>query len=101
MNARGSENRQMMRALSVRVTPGDYASIAERAQACGLGLAEFVRRCCLGRQTPARADLQVVNELRRLGGLQKHLFSQDDRHGERYAEVLLEIQAAIQRIGAA
>jgi len=90
-----------MRALSVRVTAGDYAAIAERAQACGLGVAEFVRRCCLGRQTPARADLQVVNELRRLGGLQKHLFSQGDRHDERYADLLLEIQAAIQRIGAA
>jgi hypothetical protein len=39
--------------------------------------------------------------LRRLGGLQQHLFSQDDRHGERYAEVLLEIQTAIRRVGAA
>jgi hypothetical protein len=100
MNARGSENRQATRALSVRVTPGDHAAIAERAQACGLGVAEFVRRCCLGRQTPARADLQVVNELRRLGGLQKHLFSSDDRQGDRYAELLIEIQAAIRRIGA-
>jgi len=91
----------MQRALSVRVTLDDYAAIEEKARGCGLPIAEFVRRCSLGRQTPARADLQVVNELRRLGGLQKHLFSQDDRHPERYADLLLEIQAAIQRIGAA
>ena len=99
MNARGTETRQMQRALSVRVTPDDYAAIADRAASCGLPIAEFVRRCSLGRQTPARTDLQVVNELRRLGGLQKHLFSQDaDCNRERYAELLLEIQAAIKRV---
>jgi len=100
MNARGTETRQMQRALSVRVTPDDYVAIAEKAGACGLPIAEFVRRCSLGRQTPARTDLQVVNELRRLGGLQKHLFSRDDGNHERYAELLLEIQEAIQRVAA-
>jgi hypothetical protein len=98
MNASGSETRQMQRALSVRVSQDDYAAIAERARACGLPIAEFVRRCSLGRQTPARTDLQVVNELRRLGGLQKHLCAQADRNRERYADLLLEIQGAIQRV---
>jgi hypothetical protein len=101
MHARGTEIRQMQRALSIRVTPDDYAAIVEKAAGCGLPIAEFVRRCSLGRQTPARTDLQVVNELRRLGGLQKQLFSQDDeRNRERYAELLLEIQAAIERVAA-
>ncbi len=100
MNARGTETRQMQRALSVRVTPDDYAAIADKAASCGLPIAEFVRRCSLGRQTPARTDLQVINELRRLGGLQKHLFSQDGDNRERYAELLLEIQEAIQRVAA-
>ena len=48
MTARGTESRQMQRALSVRVTPDDYAAIAERAASCGLPIAEFVRRCSLG-----------------------------------------------------
>jgi hypothetical protein len=90
----------MQRALSIRVTPDDYATIAEKAQGCGLPIAEFVRRCSLGRQTPARTDLQVINELRRLGGLQKHLCSQDDGNRPRYAELLLEIQEAIGRVAA-
>jgi hypothetical protein len=43
--------------------------------------------------------LQIVEELRRLGMLQKRLFSQDDANGERYGELFLEIQDAVKRVG--
>jgi hypothetical protein len=43
--------------------------------------------------------LQIVEELRRLGMLQKRLFSQGDANGERYGELILEIQDAVKRVG--
>jgi hypothetical protein len=70
-----------------------------KAESCGLPIAEFVRRCTLGRRTPSRVNLQIVEELRRLGMLQKRLFSQDDANGERYGQLFLEIRDAVKRVG--
>jgi len=99
MSARGSETRQRRCNLSVRVTPADYTTITAKAESCGLPIAEFVRRCTLGRRTPSRVHLQIVEELRRLGLLQKRLFSQDDANGDRYGQLFLEIQDAVKRVG--
>jgi hypothetical protein len=94
-----SETRHMKRILSVRVTPGDYSAIAAKAEACGLPIAEFVRRCSLGRPTRTRSNLQAIDELRRLGCRQRHLYSRDDANRERCAELFVEIQDAIRRVG--
>ncbi len=58
-----------------------------------------MRRCALGRQTPSRLDAQIIAELRRLGGLQKHLYDGDRDRGRAYAEILLELTDAIPRVG--
>ena len=89
----------MKRILSVRVTPGDYSTIAAQAEACGLPIAEFVRRCSLGRQTRTRSNLQAIDELRRLGCQQRDLYSRDDANRARCAELFVEIQDAIRRVG--
>jgi len=90
----------MKRILSVRVTPGDYSTIAAKAEACGLPIAEFARRCSLGRPTRTRSNLHAIDELRRLGCLQRHLYSRDDANRGRCAELFVEIQDAIRRVGA-
>jgi len=41
----------------------------------------------------------VIAELRRLGGLQKHLYDGDRERGQQYAEILLELTDAIRRVG--
>jgi hypothetical protein len=91
----------MRRNVCVQVTPADYATIAEKAESCGLPIAEFVRRCTLGRRTPSRVHLQIVKELRSLGMLQRQLFSQGDGNRERCGELFLKIQDAIRRVGGA
>jgi hypothetical protein len=98
MSPRGGAGR-LRRNVCVQVTPADYVTIAEKAESCGLPIAEFVRRCTLGRRTPSRVHLQIVKELRSLGMLQRELFSQGDTSRERYGELFLEIQDAIRRIG--
>ena len=100
MSPRGSAAR-MRRNGCVQVTPDDNATIAEKAESCGLPIAEFVRRCTLGRRTPSRVHLQIVKELRSLGMVQRQLFALGDADRERCGELFLEIQDAIRRVGGA
>lgn len=96
----GTEERKAVKAYPVRFTPEQYEAVTEKANDCGLSLAEYIRRCALGRQTRSKIDSQIINELRKLGGLQKHLFNEEGgRHGDEYAAVLRVITATIQRIG--
>ncbi|MBC5823456.1 MAG: mobilization protein [Candidatus Eremiobacteraeota bacterium] len=95
----GTEQRQKKVALSVRVSDRDRDAIAAKAASSGLPIAEYVRRCALGRQTPSRVDARLINELRRLGGLQKHLYNGDRDRGRQYAEILLDLTDAIRRVG--
>jgi hypothetical protein len=99
MNRSASGTTRIRRNICVQVTPDDYATIAEKAESCGLPIAEFVRRCTLGRRTPSRVHLQIVKELRSLGMLQKELASEDGAGREHYCELFLEIQDAVQRVG--
>lgn len=95
-----SDKRQKVIAYPVRFAESDYKAVQEKAKDCGLPLAEYIRRCSLGRQTRSKIDSQIINELRKLGGLQKHLFTEEGgSHGDEYAAVLREITAAIRRIG--
>jgi hypothetical protein len=42
----------------------------------------------------------ILNELRRLGGLQKHLFNEGGgKLSKEYAQILVELKTAISRIG--
>uniref|UniRef100_UPI0030B92D7F plasmid mobilization protein MobA n=1 Tax=Metapseudomonas otitidis TaxID=319939 RepID=UPI0030B92D7F len=75
--------------------------VREKAHDCGMSIGQFMLAAALQRQTRSRIDAHIINELRRLGGLQKHLFSQGGGALSReYAHVLVEITEAIKRIGA-
>jgi hypothetical protein len=95
-----SERRRMSVAVRVRMTPEDEAAIREKAEVAGVTMSAFLRAAALGRKTPSRIDLQIVNELRRLGGLQKHLFTQSGGQGvAEHGALLDEIRDAIRRVG--
>lgn len=96
----GSENRQKTKHIMVRVTPDQLENLREKALDCGATVPEYLRACGLGRRTRNQVDAHVINELRRLGGLQKHLFKEGGGvSSKEYAAVLVEIRAAIARIG--
>lgn len=64
-----------------------------------LPVTAYVRDAALGRELAAGS--QVVAELRRLGGLQEHLFTEGNGVGSsEYAKVLVAITDAIERIAA-
>lgn len=85
---------------AVRCFEEEELLVREKAHDCGMSIGQFMLSAALQRQTRSRIDAHIINELRRLGGLQKHLFSQSG--GERsmdYANVLVEITEAIKRVG--
>jgi hypothetical protein len=78
--AAGKENRQTKRAekeprtrlIGLRISEAEYSRIADEILVCGLSLSAFVRKRIFSQRVASKADLAVLAELRRLGGLLKH-----------------------------
>ncbi len=62
--------------IKFRCTAEDYQAISNKAIAAGLTTSEYLRRTALSRRIMVRTDIRMMNELLRLGGLQKHLYTQ-------------------------
>ncbi|CAJ4308040.1 ribbon-helix-helix, copG family protein [Burkholderia pseudomallei] len=74
--------------------------VRERARDCGMSVGQFVLAAALGRRTRTKIEAHILNELRRLGGLQKHLFNEGGGMlSKEYAAILVELREAIARIG--
>lgn len=96
-----SENRKKTKHIMVRVTPEEKIAIEEKARDVNLSPPAFLLAAGFGRQTRTRGDEHLVNELRRLGGLQKHLFNEGGGLlSKEYSQVLVAIRDAIERIAA-
>jgi hypothetical protein len=65
-------------AIKVRVTTTEKKRLREDAELAGLTVSELVRRRSFGRPILAKTDLATTRELRRLGGLLKHLYNQSN-----------------------
>lgn len=84
--------------LILRLLPEEKTAIAAEAGKAGLTVSEYIRRRALGKPVKSRMSEKAINELRRLGGLQKHLATKYQHKKDAIDEVLVEIKAAIQRI---
>ncbi|AVB23468.1 MULTISPECIES: plasmid mobilization protein MobA [Pseudomonas syringae group] len=96
-----SENRRRTKFLpSVRCFEEEEEIVRQKAYDCGLSVGAFMLSAALGRPTRSKVEGHILNELRRLGGLQKHLFNEGGgKLSQEYAQVLVELKAAISRIG--
>lgn len=61
------------RGIHIKLTPTEADWIADQARLARLTVSAFGRRRLLAHPVIAHADLAMVSELRRLGGLLKHL----------------------------
>ncbi len=59
--------------VNLRLTAREDAELREAAAVTDLTLSEYVKQRALGRIVVSSTDLMVVRELRRLGGLVKHV----------------------------
>lgn len=58
-----------------RLTEKEKNFIRVQAESVGLPISEYVRALVLGNEIQTKTDVSILNELRRLGGLCKHLYN--------------------------
>ena len=83
--------------VELRLTPEERGFIEEQAGATGLTISDFLRKRALGKRIVPKADLHLLNEVRRLGGLQKHLASIYPAQKVEFGRVLNEIILFLRR----
>jgi hypothetical protein len=96
------------RRRTIRLSETEDARLMEEAAFAGITVAEYMRRRLWGgRPVLARADVNTVRELRRMGGLLKNNFEtlrqarMEPGFINRHEELLLTIAEHIQAIGRA
>ncbi len=95
---KGTDNKTEQ--VRIRFTKGEKDCATGFAKEGGLTLSEYIRRRALGLPVRSKADTQMINELRRLGGLVKHIHNQTDgANSKDTAGALVAITEAIKRIG--
>jgi hypothetical protein len=87
--------------IGIRLTSDERKFIASESDACGLTPSSFIRKKSLGKRVSAKTDLRVLAELRRLGGLLKHLHNETKgAYSALTSDCLREIAAYIRNLNA-
>ena len=85
--------------INVRLTLAEKARLKEDADLAGLSLSELVRRRYFGRPIVANADAVMLKELRRLGGLLKHIYNESrGAYSKETAAALIAIRDYIEKL---
>lgn len=95
-----SKPSQKAKWIKFRCSEDDYEAITKKAIVAGLTTSEYLRRTALNRRIQVRTDIRMMNELKRLGGLQKHIYTQMQEQmttelSRQFSEVLSGIVTAI------
>ena len=88
--------------VGFRLSSDEHARLKSEAEAHGLTLSHLIRSRVAGTKIVSKLDAKIIAELRRQGGLLKHLVQSHGDHMDRAAvnHALNEMIEAIQRIAA-
>jgi hypothetical protein len=85
--------------ITIRLSRAEKDQLTEDANLAGLTTSELIRRRYFGKPIIAATDAAMIRELRRVGGLLKHIFNQS---GNTYrietGNALSEVKDCIQRL---
>lgn len=85
--------------INVRLTQQEKARLKEDARLAGVSMSELVRRRYFGRPIVASADAVMIRELRRIGGLLKHIHNDSGGvYSEDTASALSAVKAYISEL---
>ena len=85
--------------VNVRTTRGEKERLKEDAELAGLGVSELIRRRYLGKKIVANTDLALLREMRRQGGLLKHIHLQSNgMYSAETAQALQSMTRAFERV---
>lgn len=80
--------------VNVRLTTAEKVRLQEDAELAGVSVSALIRRRYFGRKLVASADAAMLRELRRIGGLLKHVHLDS---GGAYSQQTLEALAITQQ----
>ena len=87
------------RKVTIRLTDMEHAFLTTESDICGLSLSAFIRKISLGQRISSKADLRVLSELLRLGGLLKHLHNETKGiYSDLTADALRAIRAYVESL---
>lgn len=94
---------KLMKPYPVRFLPEHLDEIREKAALAGLPVGTFIRKAALEQKVPGKSRLLAINELRRQGGLLKHLFTEAGGYegtpvAPEFRMLLLEITGTIRQL---
>jgi hypothetical protein len=84
--------------VEIRLTPKERANLEEQAEQSKLTLSELLRRRATGKVVLSRYDETMINEMRRQGGLLKHIAGQYPAERQAFQQALDELTAAFRRV---
>jgi hypothetical protein len=85
--------------INVRLTATEKSQLKEDADLAGLSLSELVRRRYFGKPILATADAVMLKELRRLGGLLKHVHNDSQGvYSKETAGALMALKAYLEQL---
>lgn len=92
-------NKALTAMLRLRLTESEKEQLREEADLAGLSMSELVRRRYFGRPIIAHADVVMIKELRRIGGLLKHVHNESNGvHSKETAEALIALKTYIETL---
>jgi hypothetical protein len=94
---KGQENLDAV--VNVRLTTSEKTRLQEDADLASISMSELVRARYFGRPVIANADLVMVKELRRLGGLLKQVHtSSEGAYSKTTASILHDVKTYIEKL---
>lgn len=82
--------------VNVRLTSEEKMRLAQDADLADISMSALVRARYFGRKVAASADMKMLAELRRIGGLLKHIHNESDgAYSQQTADTLKLIQRYI------
>lgn len=92
--------------VTIRFLHDEHKELQGQADIASLSLSEYVRRRVFGKKVASKVDLKVLAELRRLGGLLKHIhletrgaYSQDTAAAIQAIEAYVRLLCRDKRVG--
>jgi hypothetical protein len=92
----GDPNALVARA-NLRFTRAEHDRLKDEADMAGMSLSEFIRSHMLGKRVASNTDMQTIRELRRIGGLLKHLHN-ESAGDIKIASAMGELEAALRAL---
>ncbi|OXJ06756.1 plasmid mobilization protein [Burkholderia sp. HI2500] len=89
----------LTKSVTLRLTQDEKTRLQDDAELAGLTVSELIRRRYFGRPIVASANMVMVRELRRVGGLLKDLHNKTDGvYSRETAQALVEITGQIKKL---